>query len=80
MVSTVKERNGPGRVSRLVWIISAALGHGGCPWLSGTWPWAGQGRDSGPMCESSIKEVVGSVGSEAVGLYLKGQLFTICRD
>lgn len=32
------------------------------------------------MCESSIKEAVGSVGSEAVGLYLKGKLFTISRE
>lgn len=45
VVSTVKERNGPGRVSRLVWVISAGFGAWGLPLV--VWHlalgWAGRG-------------------------------------
>lgn len=43
-----------------------ALGHRGCPWWSGSWPWC--------HTEPVMKEVAGDVGSGLAGLCVRGTL------
>lgn len=70
-----QEGPGEGGVSRLrsgqcepfQWV----LGHQGCPSLSGTWSWMIRTGDRGLECRSLIKEAVGPVDSELVGLHWK---------
>lgn len=70
-----QEGPGEGGVSRLrsgqrepfQWV----LGHQGCPSLSGTWSWMIRTGDRGLECRSPIKEAVGPVDSELVGLHWK---------
>ena len=63
----------------LVGIPAVALGCGGCPELSSTWPWGDERQgDSVPHCQGLKKEVLG-LALQIKGV-LKGPSFTLSRN